>query len=417
MKRIIAITKNLTANQFLIGSLIMLIGTNLNNFGQLIFHFLAGRMLGPEYYGDVTALINILGIVSIIQLSLGLTVVKFVSSIDENEELKNFCKWIYYWSFWVGLIIAIIFLLMGPFLGDFLKIHQKNAVYILGPAILLFTLANTGRSILQGLLRFNSYVVSLIIEITVKMTLAIPLIMVGYAVFGVMIALLISALAAVIVIRTSLKECLKGKKGKSPDFKPFIKFSIPVFVQGLALTSMYSTDLLLVKHFFPATEAGIYAALAKLGGIVFFGASPITNVMFPLVSKRFAKSEPYMNLFMLSLGFIALTALGVVTLYKISPDLILSLLYGKEYSSGAPLLWWFGVFMGLLAICNLFTQFYLSIGKTKVMLLFAAASLLQIILIYFNHTSLLQVIQLSIISAALLSGSLFVYSFYLQFKK
>ena len=57
----------------------------------------------------------------------------------------------------------------------------------------------------------------------------------------------------------------------------------------------------------------------------------------------------------------------------------------------------------------LFTQFLLSIGKTKIIILFALAALLQIGLILLFHGSLLTVIQMSIISASLLDIALLVY--------
>lgn len=417
MKRILNLTRGFAANPFLAGSAVMLVGTNLHNFGQLLFHFLAGRLLGASYYADVASIISVLGLISIVQLSLGLTIVKFISSSEDKAHVINLCKWLYHWSFRIGLVIALIFLVITPFLSDFLNIHQKNAVYLLGPSLLLFMMINTGRSILQGLLKFNSFVISMIIEVSVKILLAIPLIIAGYAVFGVMVALFISALTALFVVNTTLSEYLKGKKQEMPNFAPLIKYSIPVFVQGLALTSMYSTDLILVKHFFPGQDAGIYASLAKLGSIVFFGASPIAHVMFPLVSKRFSKNEPYKNLFYLSLAFVSGAALSIVLFYRFFSSFILNLLYGQEYLEGAPLLWWFGSFMGLLAVSMLFTQFYLSIGKTKVVWLFAAASLLQALLIWFYHDTLLQVIQISISSAALLVVSLFVYFLYLERKK
>lgn len=417
MKIVYSFTNKIFANQFLAGSLIMLVGSNIHNFAQLVFHFLAGRMLGVEYYGDVAALINILGILAIVQMSLGLTIVKFISSTDNEKEVANFCKWINYFSLWIGGILCLIFLLLGPFLAKFLNIHQVESVYWIGPLAFLFMSANIGRSILQGLLKFNSLVLSMISEVTVKTILAVLFIAGGAATHGVLGAMFIGVLLSILIIYVNLKEYLIGKSGKMPDMKPFIKYSFPVFIQGVSLTSMYSTDLLLVKHFFTSTEAGIYAALAKLGSIVFFGVTPIASVMFPLVSKKMAKSEPYKNIFFMSLVFVVFVAGLIVILYKFIPELILSLLWGNEYLAGANLLWWFGAFMGLLAVSNLITQFYLSVGETRAVWIFACSSVLQGLLIWFNHDSLLRVVQISLVSAALLVLTLFVYFFNFQRKK
>ena len=126
MKRLIIYSKNLALNPFVSGSFVMLVGSNLHNLGQLIFHFLAGRMLGTVYYADVASIISLLGLISIVQLSLGLTIVKFVSSTQDKKHLLNLCKWLYHWSFRIGIVIAILFMLASPVLSNFLNIQPVN---------------------------------------------------------------------------------------------------------------------------------------------------------------------------------------------------------------------------------------------------------------------------------------------------
>lgn len=412
MKKVIILIKKIINNPFLGGSLIMLVGSNLFNFGQFIYHFLAGRFLGKVYYGDLAVIISILGIVGIIQLALGLTVIKYVATAKDKKETKNLIKWFDFWSIWLGLFISIIFLISAPFLNKFLNFHQPIVVYLLSPLIFFFMVTTTGRSILQGLLQFKKYVSSLMVEVVIKIILTLIFILLGWAILGAMAALLLSIVCAFFITRKFLAENLFGKRENRPAIRPMVKYSSAVFTQGLALTSMYSMDLLLVKHFFSGAEAGIYASLAILGRVVFFGTSPITNVMFPIVAKRFAEKEQYLKIFFLSLFLISFFALFIVGFYFYFSQLSILVLFGKEYIEGASILWLFAVFMGLLSLAMLFTQFFLSVGKTKIVSVFVAASLLQIILIWFNHESLIKVIQMGILSAALLDLCLIVYFIY-----
>lgn len=390
----------------------MVFGSNFYNLGQFVYHFLAGRLLGKVYYGDLAAMLSIIGLISVAQISFNLTIVKFISSEKGRGAISNLAKWVHSWAIWIGLLFALSALILSPFIIDFLNLIEPLAFYFLVPTLFFFVLLSTGRSILQGLLQFNKFVISLLVEVVTKIVLTIGLIFAGFSIFGATGAILVGTLIAYFATRIALSPYLNGNRGARPNVAPMVKYSLPVFIQGLALTSMYSVDLVLVKHFFPPADAGLYAAAAMLGRVVFFSTTPIAHVMFPLVSRRYSHGSPYHNIFYLSVLLVSLAAVAVVLFYIFFPEFAIVILYGAGFLGAAGLVWWFGVFMGLLSLAMLFTQFYLSIGKTKTVWLFVAAALLQAFLVWFIHPNLLTVIQISIASSALLVLSLLVYFLY-----
>ncbi|MBI4058824.1 oligosaccharide flippase family protein [Candidatus Microgenomates bacterium] len=403
------LTQKIIKNPLVSSSFIMLIGTNLYNASQFLYHSLTGRFLGKAYYGDLAALISILGLISIVQLSFGLTIIKFIASQKDKRKLANLIKWISLWSIVGGISLGLITLIIAPFISKFLNLQQIYGVYVLVPTVAITIIVTAYRSILQGILEFKKYVISFISEAAAKIILLILFIALGLTVFKGILAIFLSIIFGLLVARLFLGEYLKGKRGEKPEVAPIVRYSMPVLIQGLALTSMYSTDLMLVKHFFTPEQAGLYASLIILGRIVFFGASPITNVMFPLIVKRHSDGEPYHNILYLSTVLVGLVSLSIVSLYLFLPSLPINILYGQGYLEGAPLLWLFGLFMSLLGLSVLFIQFYLSIGKTKVVWLFVLAALLQAVLIWFLHGSIETVVKNSIITSALLLFSLLVY--------
>lgn len=313
--------KSILKNPFLTASLVMVIGSNVYNAGQLGFHIVAARILGTAHYGDVAALMNILGVFAIVQISLGLTVVKFVASGTDDKEVKNLVRWSLKVSLIMGVVMALIILAFSPFINRFLQLSQPVSIYILAPVILLYAVITITRSVLQGLLRFYIYVTSLIVEVGVKFVLMIIFVLSGFAVIGAMSALLTGVTCALLISIFALNKSFLRGVTKTPEIKPLLVYVLPAFLQGLALTSMYSTDLFLVKHFFPPETAGVYAAVAKLGSIVYFAASPIANVMFPLVAKRHAHGENYHKIFYLSLLMVIVVSLGIIALYTFSASL------------------------------------------------------------------------------------------------
>ena len=108
---------------FLAGSLLMLFGVNIYNFGQMVFHLIVGRLLGRGGYADVAVIASILGIVIIIQQAFGLTIVKFVSSGKDTKSIINFTRWVFWWSLWLGAFLSVAFLFFSPPIITLLPFH------------------------------------------------------------------------------------------------------------------------------------------------------------------------------------------------------------------------------------------------------------------------------------------------------
>jgi O-antigen/teichoic acid export membrane protein len=53
-----------------------------------------------------------------------------------------------------------------------------------------------------------------------------------------------------------------------------------IFFVGQVLIN--NIDILMVKHFFPPAEAGVYAAVALVGRVLYFAAWSIVSAMFPI---------------------------------------------------------------------------------------------------------------------------------------
>lgn len=407
MKKIL----NLVGHPLFAGSFIMIFGSNAVSFLNYLYHLIMGRLLGPASYGELASLISLTGLFGIIPASITLVIIKQVSSTENEKEKGALTAWFKKKIFLFSLIYSILILLLTPLLGSFLKI--SNLLYFVLVALFSFFTLQTSlnRSILQGLLKFKEMVFTLLAENSLKLLISILLVYLGFQVGGAMLGFVISSALGLYLTIYYLKEKNSFKK-ISPDLKSMIKFTIPVALQSFAVTSLYSSDLILVKHFFPSHEAGLYAALSNLGKIIFFGAGPISAVMFPLVSQRKAKGEKYKKIFLYSFLGTLILASGVLALYWLFPDLAINLLYGRLYLGASGLLIWFGIFMSLFTLSTLFISYGLSLGRSSIVILPLIAAAAQIILIWFFHKTLMEVISISIIVTALLLLTLLIYSTY-----
>lgn len=403
---------NLIKNPLFSGSAIMVIGLNSVSFINYLYHLVMGRMLGPANYGELAALISLIGLVGIIPASVNLVITKEVSSAKNDGEVSNLVNWFKAKIFVASLVFSVIMLIASPFIASFLNIQSIFYLILIAISFLFSIQASLNRSILQGLLKFKEMVITILVENTTKLIISIFLVYLGFQVGGVMLALVVSALLGLYMTNFYLRyRPIKGINF-SPNIKSMLTFIIPVGIQSIATTSLYSSDVILVKHFFPSHEAGIYAALSTLGKIIFFAAGPISAVMFPLVSQRKSKGESYTKVFIYSLITTCLFAASILTVYWLVPNLAVRLLYGSAYLEASNLLIWFGLFISLFTLSALIINYSLSLGKTRVVILPLIAAATQIIMIWFFHQTLYMVVSISVVVAALLLVSLLIYSTY-----
>ena len=91
-------------------------------------------------------------------------------------------------------------------------------------------------------------------------------------------------------------------------------------------------DIVLVKHFFAAQEAGLYAAVAMVGRVIFAFSSAVVNSTFPLVAGTRNEERKDLRVIATSLilvfGSGSILALGLC----ITPARIWTSLFGSGFA-------------------------------------------------------------------------------------
>jgi O-antigen/teichoic acid export membrane protein len=397
--------KKIIQTEFFKASFWVFLATGIMNVGNYFYHVLMGRMLGPEMYGVLESVISVFYIVSIPFIPLTLVIVKFISAYKGRNDIESISSFYNYMGKKIlifGSLTTLGLLILTPLISSFLHLDDHYFSTLISAGFFVGIFAVLVKGTLQGIYNFFALFVSNSAEIMSKLVIAILLVFLGFKALGAFFALIasfaIGFLIAFIFIR---KEKLTAVK-KFGDSKEILKYSFPVLLTSLGLTSLFTTDIILVRNLFPGVEAGYYAALSVLGKIIFFGTFPITIVLFPLISGRHASGKEYKNLLFIGILITLGISIAIVSIYYSLPDLMVGLLFGSKYLSIAPLLGIFGVFIAIYSLISVLANFYLSISKTRVYIFVLASALLQIVLISLFHTSLLQIIYMSIISSMLL---------------
>src|SRR3989344_4676376 len=352
-------------DDFYKNSIFIFAASLIMNATGYFYHFFVGRVLGPSAYGVLGTLLTILYIINVPFNTIQTTISKFTTNLKTNNEinsvnylLRSSLKKILIYS----SIVFLGYIILSRFIADFLKITNILPVILIGTLVVFALLLAVTWGVIQGLQMFKPLGYSMIIQGFIKLGLGVLLVLFGLGVNGAVIAIALSFLLPFLLTLFTLKKYFsKGEKKYST--KDIFHYSIPVLIAMMSITLLFSLDVFLVKHYFSDIESGYYAALAMLGKVIYFGSISIVYVMFPKVVELNEKNLPSRNILVKSLLIVA-TFCGLATLfYFIFPKFTISLLFGNDFLSIAPLLGKFAIFMSVLALVYVLIFYNLSLHK------------------------------------------------------
>lgn len=413
MKKLIS---SIIKNPLISGSAMMFFGTLLGNFFNFMFNFYMSRNLSVIDYGTLSSLVSIILLCSLASESFVPTIVHFSGSFfakNQHEKVIALFWYLNKYMYFIGGGFFIFFVMMRSQIGDFFKINEGFLVMMVG-FIVLFSFAGAlNRAILQAKLEFKYISFINISAAFSKLISGILLVLLGFQIFGAMWAFFISFFIAYLLSFLPLSFIFKKTQTSSEvTLKKFLDYGGPATMTLLGLTFFITIDIMLVKHFFPPEQAGIYAGLSLLGRIIYFFTAPITSVLFPLVVQKHTRQEKFHHLFILGITIVFVSSIGMVFFYYLLPEVLIKILLKKdEYLVIKPLLGIFGIYMLLYSMLFLVSNFFLAIKKIKVFIPILLAACAQSILIWMYHETFLQVIWISIISVGIPLGLLLSYHF------
>jgi O-antigen/teichoic acid export membrane protein len=271
--------------------------------------------------------------------------------------------------------------------------------------VIISIFVSMSRGTLRGLQNFLHLSLNLVIDAILRLVIGILLVYLGFKTSGAIGSSSISGLLAILISFIPLSFIFKNRnKAQNINFLEVYKYTMPVLIASICFYILISFDLVLVKHFFNELVAGQYSAAATMGKIVIFIPGAVGLVMFPKVAEYHKKNLDSIHILKRSL-FITLILCGGVTIcYFLFPNFLIRVMFGKIYENSAYLIKFFGVAMTFFALNNILIMYNLSIEKFKFIFPTIFFTILQIILIYFFHGSLLHVILILLLDSIVLFG-------------
>jgi len=395
-------------------SLVFFLGSFLAGFSNYLFQVLMARLLSKPDYGELQALLALLGIISVPAAALATILVRQTAGFKSEDRLAKIHGLFSSFTNW-GLVSAsflfFVFIFFSRIIAASLNLVSIGPVLISAIFIFPLFLSSINRGIVQGLEGFKSLSVIGVLETGSKIILAFYLVKIGWAINGALGAAVLALGGGYLLTLLPLRDILKEKKEvlEKVEVIKMARYFLPVFLTILVLSLFLQLDMILVKHFFDPETAGDYGALVLLARIVFFLVSPIIAVMFSLTAgaESFIQAQSFLKKTLLATMFLSLP---VLFFYFLFPEIVIKILISNKFIQISPFLGWLGLTIFFYGLVQIFSQYFLSLGKKNFLPILMGGVLLETILISWRHESLWQVIgAINLAMAVTLAGLLVLY--------
>ena len=388
--------------------------STLTAFFNYLYQLSMGILLGPEHFGILYSLNTMLVLISVFPQAIIITVAKFTSKLKAEGKLDGVN---YLWrfslqrAFIIGIAAFALLAGLSPLFSWFLNMDTNLYPIIVFSGVLIICPLAVNYGTMQGLQRFLPLGLSQALVGFLKVTIGSILVYLGMGIYGGLASIPISFAVVLLVAFFFLRD-FRQCRSEAVPFSGVGSYTIFALLALFSITMLSNVDVVLVKHYLSAAEAGNYSAISVLGKIAYYAPLGVAVAMFPKSSEAFEKGRDYRRLFLKAMFLTLAIAGSVVLVYGLFPQFITQLLFGDKYPLAAPNLFLYGLAMALLAFCLLLMNYFLSLNQTKVAYPLLGAMLLQIVLIVFFHSSIAQVVTIMLISG--ISAVILVLPFFLK---
>lgn len=380
-----SLTKNIGAGTFL---LVATLVVNLSNYG---LNLTLGRWLGPAGFSEANIIATIVMVLSFAAMGLQLAIAK-LSAEGSYGIIAMLRKKVLLLS----LFLSVLLMVMTPLISNFLLFRNPYSLMILFSGISSYLLMSLSRGYYQGTSDFSKLAWTYLLEMITRVLFTLVLLYYfsgkGMDTEIIAIGFLMSFILTHLCYRITIKEQQVTQK----SLDSILRFLVIIALYELSQILINNSDVILVKHFFEPTQAGLYAAMALLGRAVFFATWTVVMILFPKVIEREKKGLPHRKLFFIALtSVIGISATMVLGSYLFGES-IMQFAFGTDYEGMSEYLWMYALLTTLFACSNVFVYYNLSLEKYFPVFASLVIGAIQIVMLYLFHSSVKQVLYVQL---------------------
>ena len=320
-------TKTLQA-RIVSGSVVLLSGSGLTMAINLAYNIAVARFLGAKGYGHATVIYTILTLLSAITLAFQIVATKVVAQQPSLEGKAAVYRFFHRAACACGVVVALALVVFQGPIATYLNLPSSSLVAIISIGAAFYIPLGVRRGYIQGTCGFRALALNMVLEQGFRLGGSLAMIFAGTGVAGVIAANSAAEAVAYFAIRIKLHG-----HARNPLLRSYVireTSQAGVFFAGQMLIS--NCGIVLVNHFFDAREAGLYAAVAMVGRVIFSFSQAVVNSTFPLVAGTGDEERRDLRVIatslMLVLGVGAAISLGLC----VAPAALWTHLFGADFA-------------------------------------------------------------------------------------
>ncbi len=277
-------TRKLRARVFS-GSMMMLVSSGFVGAMNLLYNLAIAHVLGADKFGHASAVYTVLMLLSSVTLSFQLLCSKYVARNDSAGEKIGIYRFLHRRAWIYGIGVSALLFMCSGLITRYLNLPTNKYIIMLAAATLFYVPLGVRRGLMQGRYDFRPLAFNFVLEVIVKLGGAVVLMFAGFGVSGVVAAIVASVVVAYLFASPRRERGIHSETLLPAAMGEGIQASV-FFVGQVIINNL---DIILVKHFFSATQAGVYAAIALVGRVVYMLSWSVVSGMFPFSAG--ARSE------------------------------------------------------------------------------------------------------------------------------
>ena len=251
-------------------------------------------------------------------------------------------------------------------------------------------------AVAQGTQDFAGFARSCVADGIAKVVGVVLFTTLGLALFGGALGFLCGALGGAAAIAATLFVRYRGVEGRTIryDWRRIAMSGLGAAAITLAGALIGSADVILVKHFFDADQAGIYSAASLAGKVLLYFVGFVPTILLPQATERHVRGERTRSALVTSVVLLlGISALGLIAI-KLFGIVLLHALVGHAFDAALPLLLPYSTAMTFLALSTVLGAYGIATHRIA----FAAPLLVGVVgtllAIATMHASLEQVVRI-----------------------
>ena len=392
--------KNLVAkvhkDPFIRNSFVYFAGLLIVAVVNYLYYPVMSRVLSIEDFGEVQVIATIVLQMTIILNVFGYITINIFTNTKDKKSARKSVKELEGAALVIVAGLSLVALLFNTYIDAYLKFSSVMVLLALAVMFILnvpFTIKNGW---LQANNRFVDMSVAQFISAVFKLILALPLIYIGITINGALFGLVVATLLSLVYVSYRARTNIKLRDHlhenyfklifKDERLKRDLWYGFLIFLALFSINLLYSGDVIIVRRFFSETEAGLYSGIASIGRIIFFSTFAISAVLIPSIKIAGKVKENVKNL--KKALFISLILGGIIlAVFFVSPQLVIRILIGKNYLSYSPLLSKVGLFVLLASILNVLFVYGIALRKMFISIIGPIAAVSVFAVSYANNGS------------------------------